>query len=77
MRTAGALPSRPCQSEIIRRVPLPSPRTKRPPESSSRSRASAASTSGLRPTPYMIPEPIVQRAVRGASVARVTVAERL
>jgi hypothetical protein len=60
--------------EIIRRV---RPSTKRPWESSSRSRASAASISGLRPTPYMIPEPRTQADVRGASAASVTVAERL
>ena len=38
---------------------------------------SAASISGLRPTPYMIPEPSTQADVRGASAASVTVAERL
>ena len=42
----GAAPLTPCQFSIIPAVPLPNPRMIRPPESSSRSRASAAHISG-------------------------------
>ena len=77
MRVAGASGSSPCQSATMRLVPLPRPSTNRPPESSCRSRASAASTTGVRPTAYMIPDPSVQRAVRCASAASVIDADRL
>lgn len=70
MRSAGAEVSATlCQSLIIRFVPLPRPSTTRPSESSSRSRASVASTNGLRPMPYRIDEPSRQCCVRPAIAA--------
>ncbi|SKR61460.1 Uncharacterised protein [Mycobacteroides abscessus subsp. abscessus] len=70
IRSAGAeVSDTPCQSLIMRWVPLPMPSTSRPLESSSRSRASVARTRGLRPTPYRMEDPIRQFCVRFASAA--------
>ena len=63
MRGAGAGNGTPYQSSFMRRVALPSPSTSRPFESSSRSIAAAACTSGLRVNAFAIAVPIRTREV--------------
>ncbi|GAA4988897.1 hypothetical protein GCM10023205_69910 [Yinghuangia aomiensis] len=65
-----------CQSSLSRRTPLPSPRTNRPPEISSRSSASSAVTSGLRVNASAIPVPSRADSVAWANAATGTVALR-
>lgn len=67
----------PCQADIIRRVPVPRPRTSRPPLTSSRLRASVAMVSGDRPTAYAIELPTRAVAVSLAMRVSVTTADRL
>src|SRR4051812_13027688 len=69
-RRAGCSPGAPSQSVRIRRVPVPSPRTNRPPESSSRSSAVTAVSSGERPNAQAIPVPSSTELVRRAAPAR-------
>jgi hypothetical protein len=66
----------PCQSLTCPVVPVPRPSTKRPPDSSSRSRASVVSTIGERPKAYMIELPRRTCLVVAAIAASEMAAER-
>src|SRR5262245_29387614 len=53
----------------MRRVPVPSPSTNRPPDSSSRSSAVTAVSSGERPNAHAMPVPSSMRSVSSAAAA--------
>ena len=69
MRSAGAENGTPYQSSFMRRVALPSPSIMRPPESSSRSSAALACSSGVRMKAFAIAVPMRTRRVAWAMAA--------
>ena len=67
MRAAGGEKGTPYHSSFMRRVPLPRPSIMRPPESSSRSSAALACTTGERVKAFAIAVPMPMRAVACAT----------
>ena len=72
MRAAGFAKRTSYQSSFMRRVALPSPRMKRPSESSSRSMAALACSSGVRMKALAMPVPSFTRSVAWAMAAQGT-----
>ena len=68
-RVAGFSAGAPSQSVRMRRVPVPSPSTKRPPDISSRSSAVTAVSRGERPNAQAIAVPSSMRSVSTAAAA--------
>ena len=72
MRAAGFSKGVSYQSSFMRRVALPRPSTKRPPEISSMSMAALAWSRGVRMKALAMPVPIWIRSVEAAMAAGVT-----
>ena len=77
MRAAGFEKGTPYQSSFMRRVAEPRPRTKRPPDSSSRSMAALAWSSGVRMNAFAMAVPICTLEVAWAMAPRVAKPWRL